>query len=105
MPMYECPEGATWGKAERRARARSVWIRRREARRLSSALRSVAEIVDAALRDDHRNEYLARQLAEQLAQVKVDRKSEPRTDAARISTAMGVGANVIVTPYVASEMS
>jgi hypothetical protein len=39
------------------------------------------------------------------AQVKVDRKSEPRTDAARISTAMGVGANVIVTPYVASEMS
>jgi hypothetical protein len=73
--------------------------------RLSSALRSVAEIVDAALRDDHRNEYLARQLAEQLAQVKVDRKSEPRTDAARISTAMGVGANVIVTPYVASEMS
>jgi hypothetical protein len=73
--------------------------------RLSSALRSVAEIVDAALRDDHRTEYLARQLAEQLAQVKVDRKSEPRTDAARISTAMGVGANVIVTPYVASEMS
>jgi hypothetical protein len=89
--------------------------------RLSSALRSVAEIVDAALREDHRSEYLAKQLAEQLAQVKfdpkserkVERKHEPRTDAARVSgrngesrsDAVGVAANVIVTPYVSSEMS
>jgi hypothetical protein len=93
-------KGPNRERVESKARSETERIER-----LSSALRSVAEIVDAALRDDHRSEYLARQLAEQLAQVKVDRKSEPRTDAARISTAMGVGANVIVTPYVASEMS
>jgi hypothetical protein len=61
------------------------------------------------------------QPAEQLAQVKVDlksersaeRKHEPGTDAARVSgrvgesrsDAVGVTANVIVTPYVSSEMS
>jgi len=105
-------KGPNKERAESKARSESERIER-----LSSALRSVAEIVDAALRDDHRSEYLAKQLAEQLAQVKVEpasearaerkveRKNEPRTDGARVSTAVGLGAKVIVTPYVSSEMS
>jgi hypothetical protein len=116
--MYEFPEGSdmresrTKGpnkeRVESKARSEAERIER-----LSSALRSVAEIVDAALRDDHRSNYLAKQLAEQLAQVKVEpasdtrteRTNEPRTDGARVSAAVGPGAKVIVTPYVASEMS
>jgi hypothetical protein len=93
-------KGPNRERVESKARSEAERIER-----LSSALRSVAEIVDAALRDDHRSNYLAKQLAEQLPQVKVDRKAEPRTDATRVSSAVGVGAKVIVTPYVSSEMS
>ena len=64
---------------------------------LKQALRSVAEIVDTALRDDHRSEYLGRQKIEPT-------QASPTPEQSR-SEAGGQGAKVIVTPYVSSEMA
>ena len=64
---------------------------------LNQALRAVAEIVDAALRDDHRSEYLARQ--------KLEPPHVSATPGQARSDAGGLGAKVIVTPYVSSEMA
>jgi len=81
--------------------------------RLNSALRSVAEIVDAALRDDHRSEYLAQQVVENLAQGKVESRTGRKTGMPQASArsgesrsdAGGLGPKVIVPPYGASAMS
>jgi len=80
---------------------------------LNQALRSVAEIVDAALRDDHRSEYFAKQVLEHLAQAKIEPGAERKAEPPRASAgpgefrcnASGAGANVIVTPYASAEVS
>jgi len=67
---------------------------------LNRALRSIAEIVDTALRDDHRIEFLARREVEQRVEQMTDfepvssGRGESRSDAADLR------AKALVPPYV-----